>query len=82
MLAILAGLWLLGSILPPPPAHAETLRCTTSFQGYKVCQGPDGYRSFEFENGGRLYGDDNRGNKWTTFNGVGGEITINRRAGQ
>ena len=30
-------------------AHAETLTCSTSFQGYRVCQGPDGYRSIESE---------------------------------
>ena len=82
LLAILAGLWLLGSLLPPPLADAETLRCSTSFQGYRTCQGSDGFRSFEWDNGGYHYGGDNRGNKWTTFNGVGGEITINRRSGQ
>lgn len=75
---VLAALWLLGSLLPPPPAHAETLlRCST-WQGYKVCQGSNGYRSWEWSNAGRRYGDDNAGNKWMTFNGVGGEITINR----
>jgi hypothetical protein len=33
----------------------------------------------EWENGGRHYDDDTNGNRWTTFEGVGGEITINRR---
>jgi hypothetical protein len=63
-------------------ALSETLRCSTSFQGYRVCSSPSGYRSMEWENGGRRYGDDNAGNKWTTFDGAGGEITINRRNGQ
>jgi hypothetical protein len=30
-------------------ASAETLACLTTFQGYRVCQGPDGYRSIEIE---------------------------------
>ncbi len=74
--------WIGLAILWAPNAHSETLTCTTTFQGYRVCAGPNGYRSFEFDNGGYHYGDDNRGNRWTSFNGVGGEVTINRRAGQ
>jgi len=31
---------------------------------------------------GRLYGDDNRGNKWMTIPRQWGDTTINRRNGQ
>ena len=81
-LLIIAALLAFAYWLLPDHAQAETLRCSTSFQGYRTCQGSDGYRSFEWDNNGYHYGDDNRGNKWTTFNGVGGEITINQRHGQ
>jgi hypothetical protein len=37
---ILAFIWV-------SAASAETLTCSTSFQGYRVCQGPGGYRSTE-----------------------------------
>ena len=63
-------------------ASAQTITCSASFQGYRTCQGPNGYRSMEWENGGRLYGDDNRGNKWMTIPGQWGDTTINRRSGQ
>jgi hypothetical protein len=68
-------IWIVGALV----AHAETVTCSTSFQGYSICQGPNGYRSFEWENGGSLYGDDNRGNKWMTIPGQWGDTTINRR---
>ena len=68
------------SIVGALGARAETLTCSTSFQGYRTCQGPNGYRSFEWENGGRLYGDDNRGNRRMTI--PGGDTTINQRSGQ
>lgn len=83
-----AGRWLLlivavgAAILWAALAHAETVYCSTSFQGYRTCSSPDGYRSFEWENGGRLYGDDNNGNKWTTIPGPLGDTTINHRRGQ
>jgi hypothetical protein len=71
---LIIGVAVLGAI----SAHAGTISCSTSFQGYRVCQGPGGYRSFEWENGGRQYGDDNQGNKWMTIPGWG-ETTIIRR---
>jgi hypothetical protein len=71
-----------GAILSAVAAHAETIRCSTSFQGYGVCTGADGYRSFEFENGGRLYGDDSQGNRWMTTPGPYGDTTIIRRRGE
>jgi hypothetical protein len=48
------------------PASAQTLTCSTSFQGYRVCQGPDGYRSTESTWNGIITGSDNRGDTWTT----------------
>jgi hypothetical protein len=32
-------------IIAASPSLAGTLTCSISFQGYRVCQGPDGYRS-------------------------------------
>jgi hypothetical protein len=45
----------------------ETLTCSTSFQGYRVCQGSDGYRSTEWDRGGMRIGQDNQGDRWTTL---------------
>jgi hypothetical protein len=57
------------------PALAETLTCSTSFQGYRVCQGPGGYRSTEWSRYGMQFGDDNRGTRWTTSRWQGIDIT-------
>jgi hypothetical protein len=48
-------------------ASAETLTCSISFQGYRVCP----YRSTESEWMGFKIGQDNRGDDWTssTWNG-------------
>ena len=44
---------------------AVTLWCTTTFQGYRVCADPEGYRSFETQTQqGYTIGDDNRGDRW------------------
>jgi hypothetical protein len=67
-----AALWVIARALP--------LTCSTSFQGYRTYQGRGGYRSFEWENGEPLFGDDNRGNKWMTIPGQCGDTTINRRS--
>jgi hypothetical protein len=48
------------------PALAGTLTCSTSFQGYRVCSGPGGYRSTETPWQGMTIGQDNRGARWTT----------------
>ena len=56
-------------------AEAETLTCAMSFQGYRICQGADGYRSTEWKWQDRTIGDDNRGNRWTTSHWRDGEIT-------
>jgi hypothetical protein len=57
------------------PASAQTLTCSTSFQGYRVCQGPDGYRSTEWDRDGMRFGDDNRGDRWSTSRWQDREIT-------
>jgi hypothetical protein len=54
---------------------AQTLTCSTSFQGYRICQGPDGYRSTEWERGGMRFGEDNRGDRWSTGRWQGIETT-------
>ena len=48
------------------PASAKTLTCSTSFQGYRVCQGQGGYRSTEWNRDGMQFGNDNRGDTWST----------------
>jgi hypothetical protein len=48
------------------PALAETLACSTSFQGYPICQGPGGYRSTETPWQGMTIGQDSDGARWTT----------------
>ena len=60
-------------------ASAETLACLTTFQGYRVCQGPDGYRSIEIEWMGFTTGQDNRGDDWTSSTWNGLETTTVRR---
>jgi hypothetical protein len=49
-----------------PALADEPLYCSTSFQGYRVCSGPDGYVSHESTWNGITTRDDNRGNHWTT----------------
>jgi hypothetical protein len=78
ILAIAVAVIVLGAIA----VHSETLRCSTSFNGYKTCSSLDGYKSFEWHQGGYRYGADNAGNKWSTWRGVGGEVTTNRREGR
>jgi hypothetical protein len=57
------------------PALAETLYCSTSFQGYRVCQGANGYRSFENNWQGMTIGQDSDGRRWTTSPWRDGGIT-------
>ena len=56
-------------------ASAETLTCSTSFQGYRVCQGPGGYRSTETQWQGMTIGQDSDGNRWTTSRWRNTDIT-------
>jgi hypothetical protein len=47
-------------------AGSETLYCSTSFQGYRVCQGPSGYTSTEWSRDGMRFGQDSQGHRWTS----------------
>jgi hypothetical protein len=70
------GLALVATIIAITPAHADPpLICTISFQGYRVCSGPGGYRSTEWEWHGRVIGADSDGRHWTTNRWRDGEIT-------
>jgi hypothetical protein len=45
---------------------AAEITCSTSFQGYRVCQDSQGYRSTEWDRDGMRFGDDNQGDRWST----------------
>ena len=45
---------------------SQTLTCSTSFQGYRVCQDAQGYRSTEWDRDGMRFGQDSDGRRWTT----------------
>ena len=47
------------------PANAQTLYCT-DWQGIRTCQDGHGYTSHETQWQDQTYGDDNRGNRWTS----------------
>ena len=40
--------------------------CSTSFQGYRICTGPNGRSSTEWEWQGMTFGQDSDGDRWTT----------------
>jgi len=48
------------ALMAAAPATAQTLTCATSFQGYRVRQGPDGYRSTEWGRDGMRFGRSDR----------------------
>ena len=48
------------------PALAETLYCSTSFQGYRICSAPGGATSTEWQWGGTVFGQDSDGERWST----------------
>ena len=56
-------------------ADAETLTCSTSFQGYTVCDDGHGYRSTEWQWQGMTIGRDSDGSRWTTSRWRDGDIT-------
>ena len=60
------------------PALAETLFCSTSFQGIRVCTGPGGYVSREWQWQDRVIGDDSDGRRWTSSPWRDGTITTVR----
>ena len=57
------------------PALAETLFCSTSFQGYRVCDDGHGYRSTEWQWQSMTLGQDSDGNRWTTSHWQGIDTT-------
>jgi hypothetical protein len=54
---------------------AETLRFTTSFQGYKICDDGHGNKSTEWSRDGTRFGQDSDGNRWTTSRWQGIDTT-------
>jgi hypothetical protein len=58
-----------------PALADESLTCSTSFQGYRVCSGPGGYRSTETQWQGMTIGQDNQGARWSTSRRQGFETT-------
>ena len=54
------------ALMAAAPVSAQTLTCATSSQGYRICQGPGGYRSTEWDRGGMVFGDDSDGDRWST----------------
>jgi hypothetical protein len=63
-------------LIAASPSLAETLTCSTSFQGYRICQGSGGYRSTETQWQGMTVGQDNQGDRWTTSRWQGFDTTI------
>jgi hypothetical protein len=64
------------ALMTAAPASAQTLTCSETFQGYRVCQKPDGYRSTETQWQGMTIGDDNRATGGREANGRGGRLII------
>jgi hypothetical protein len=56
--------------------------CTTSFQGYRVCDDGHGYRSTEWLWEGVIVGSDSEGNHWTSSRWRDGEITTGTPQGR
>lgn len=60
------------------PAEAQQIRCDT-VMGRQFCTGPNGYRSTQDLPpipGGRVFGNDSYGNRWTTdTDPIGGGTT-------
>jgi hypothetical protein len=61
------------------PALAQTVYCTTSSQGYRVCDDGHGHHSTEWERDGMQFGEDSNGNRWTTSRWQGFETTTVER---
>jgi hypothetical protein len=58
------------------------LFCTTSFQGYRVCDDGHGYQSTEWLWQGVIVGSDSDGNHWTSSRWRDGVITIGAPSGR
>jgi hypothetical protein len=63
------------SALAASPALAQTVTCTTSFQGYRICDDGHGHSTTEWERDGMRFGEDNQGNRWTTSRWQGIDTT-------
>lgn len=63
------------ALIQSAAALGEPLYCSTSFQGYRVCQDLHGYRSTEWDRDGMTIGQDSDGNRWTTSRWQGIETT-------
>ena len=55
-----------GATVTMRAAIIAVLFCTTSFQGYRVCDDGHGYRSTEWRWQDRTIGEDNEGRAWST----------------
>ena len=75
MSRLVASLVTAAALIGVSPALAAPLYCSTSFQGYRVCQDSQGYRSTEWDRDGMRFGQDNQGNLWTTSRWQGIETT-------
>jgi hypothetical protein len=69
------GFWMLVIAAYGSALADESLTCSASFQGYRVCSGPGGYRSTETPWQGMTIGQDNRGGRWSTSRRQGFETT-------
>jgi hypothetical protein len=58
---------IIAALIGVSPALADPIYCSTSFQGYRVCQDSQGYRSTEWDRDGMTIGQDNQGDRWTTL---------------
>jgi hypothetical protein len=74
--------WLIITAALATPALADPVYCSTLFQGYRVCQGPDGYRSTEWSRDGMRFGQDSDGRTWMTSRWQGIETTTVERPGR
>ena len=72
------GVTLVAMLLAAPAlAHGASgsITCSTSFQGYRVCQSPDGYRSTEWGRDGMQFGQDSYGDLLLQFRGNLGDVS-------
>ena len=57
---------ILAALIGVSAALADSIYCSTSFQGYRVCQDSQGYRSTEWDRDRMRFGQDSDGRRWTT----------------
>jgi hypothetical protein len=59
--------WLIvAALIQSASALGETRTCST-WQGITTCLGPGGYVSHEWDRDGMRFGDDNQGDRWTSW---------------